>query len=976
MAQSVFTQMSQQPFVTLLKVESTTWNRDSHELFDYESRHTYDRKFLLRKHARVFRNTQQVEIVSDGQQLPTNADYLLSVKARDGRYYVYPADRNVGGQNLQPRKLWLIIKHLPMEHYPLNEGDVIKLGRFKLRVKQIVTETNGNNSPIDFKLDDVEVPTSDLTPEESQSMQCRICLLEGGVDDDPLVRACQCKGSIMYVHLDCLRHWVNGRLNLTEDPARSCCFIRQLQCELCKSPYPSTVTTRGVRLPIVKVPNVQPPFIVLENMVGPTNRGVHLCSMAVKKECKLGRGHESDVRIADVSISRFHAMIRYQDGCFYLQDHQSKFGTLVALRKPTVVEKAEKLSVQVGRTVLHFTLEDVAAGSIVNDVTELADSPRQQQQQQQQTQTFNQQPSGIPETRQPDNATGAGHVTSASQSGTVGLSSHVTGYSLPAESGGQGSVPGATGPSLMVGANVSNYSIFAPMTPIVGPVSVGSRPADANGPGGPGAAAASSSPQNLPSSGGAPPPPPQPATDSSRNANVAFRANPISYSRPTMAGDNFPIDSMVMGYASFVPRPYALLPTAFPSHMMEHDASAARAFPGDLNAPPPPQGPNVSGGNTGHFRTPGLPDWGLLIAPQHISVNADGLTPLMMGADGGGEVPSNADEQPQSHSGVDGREADVPSRSRPIIAPGMNLAALTRPVDSTALYLQDGRTMQRVYSPSKRSVQRARNASTPPVDQLDQADQAARVHTPPDKSNIGFPGSAQAMSDPRFVNALASKLQAMQTRFPQRPKPSQQQNQQQVSQPQSSSRPAPKSPTAADSSSTNTMAYRVEAQQMMESWNNGKEECMYDGHMQRRPPTLMQPSSPYCPPECRAMSPYVQGVVVQQQDGAAADVAWRLGGQQVPTQSREAEPRTPTSSSIVAPPTQHRVTNWQSATGPNEVATHSRGPGRPDQGSSPRTVAVVASSSPSTPHNASTQGGGDGNGNGHLNPTAPATVGG
>lgn len=73
--------------------------------------------------------------------------------------------------------------------------------------------------------------------------------------------------------------------------------------------------------------------------------------MAVMKECKLvrknldrcthfkGRGHESDLRIADVSISRLHAVIRYQDGAFCLQDHNSKFGTLVALRKATMVEQ-------------------------------------------------------------------------------------------------------------------------------------------------------------------------------------------------------------------------------------------------------------------------------------------------------------------------------------------------------------------------------------------------------------------------------------------------------------------------------------------------------------------------------------------------------------------------------------------------------------------------------------------------------------
>ena len=53
---------------------------------------------------------------------------------------------------------------------------------------------------------------------------------------------------------------------------------------------------------------------------------------------KLGRGHESDVRIADVSISRCHATIRFQNGQFLLEDNKSKFGTLVAMKKPRQLE--------------------------------------------------------------------------------------------------------------------------------------------------------------------------------------------------------------------------------------------------------------------------------------------------------------------------------------------------------------------------------------------------------------------------------------------------------------------------------------------------------------------------------------------------------------------------------------------------------------------------------------------------------------
>eukprot|EP00434_Breviolum_minutum_P015873 symbB.v1.2.013987.t1/scaffold1006.1/size144824/8 len=50
---------------------------------------------------------------------------------------------------------------------------------------------------------------------------CRICLLEGPGEDDPLIAPCQCKGSIEYVHLGCLRHWIRGRLNLADRPLGS-----------------------------------------------------------------------------------------------------------------------------------------------------------------------------------------------------------------------------------------------------------------------------------------------------------------------------------------------------------------------------------------------------------------------------------------------------------------------------------------------------------------------------------------------------------------------------------------------------------------------------------------------------------------------------------------------------------------------------------------------------------------------------------
>lgn len=44
---------------------------------------------------------------------------------------------------------------------------------------------------------------------------------------------------------------------------------------------------------------------------------------------KLGRGHECEIRITDISVSRKHAFIKTQNNEFYILDNNSKFGTLV-----------------------------------------------------------------------------------------------------------------------------------------------------------------------------------------------------------------------------------------------------------------------------------------------------------------------------------------------------------------------------------------------------------------------------------------------------------------------------------------------------------------------------------------------------------------------------------------------------------------------------------------------------------------------
>ena len=74
----------------------------------------------------------------------------------------------------------------------------------------------------------------------------------------------------------------------------------------------------------------------------------------------MGRGHESEVRVCDISVSRCHALIKYKDGNYFLEDNLSKFGTLVIPATSEInLEPDRTKAVQIGRSVISFTIKKV-----------------------------------------------------------------------------------------------------------------------------------------------------------------------------------------------------------------------------------------------------------------------------------------------------------------------------------------------------------------------------------------------------------------------------------------------------------------------------------------------------------------------------------------------------------------------------------------------------------------------------------------
>ena len=158
---------------------------------------------------------------------------------------------------------------------------------------------------------------------------------------------------------------------------------RSFECEICKTPYPYEFKSNGNRYRLIDyvdddIPKVKSePYLLLQSLTFEknTSRIVHVLRPNETKAAdgmkifKMGRGHESEVRVCDISVSRCHARIKFNEQTkrFQMEDNLSKFGTLIIANKSHIDIKPEMTkAVQIGRSVISFTIKEVGAAQNTN----------------------------------------------------------------------------------------------------------------------------------------------------------------------------------------------------------------------------------------------------------------------------------------------------------------------------------------------------------------------------------------------------------------------------------------------------------------------------------------------------------------------------------------------------------------------------------------------------------------------------------
>ena len=234
------------------------------------------------------------------------------------------------------------------------------------RIQVLTLNKNNNDNKISNNnnlINNDEKIKINNTKKQKQNAVCRICYGEEEEKEDPLVQPCQCLGSLKFIHLKCLKHWINTRSCVKVDESECCTvfLFKETECEICKAKLPDLIKHNEKLYSLLEFTEEFKNYLILETLTldDENNKFLYIISLDKKNELKIGRGISNDILLSDVSVSRIHCFLSIEGKNVYLRDNNSKFGTLILVQSPTInMTENLPLCLQVGRTFFHFNIRE------------------------------------------------------------------------------------------------------------------------------------------------------------------------------------------------------------------------------------------------------------------------------------------------------------------------------------------------------------------------------------------------------------------------------------------------------------------------------------------------------------------------------------------------------------------------------------------------------------------------------------------
>ena len=254
------------------------------------------------------------------------------------------------------------LKHL----YKINEGDVLKMGEFHIKILKIIFPSfinNNNNNNIEEITDlkknnnnNINLENSLITSSQtiSNKIYCKICYGTFNSIEDPLFNPCKCSGSMKYIHFSCLKHWIKSKIESMNDSNAikySYSFSHdQLFCEICSEKYPEYIKYNNKYYNIKY--NIPYKHYFLFNIIiwnSVTTFVYNLDFFMSQKIITIGLSNKCDITITDVLLSDIQCIFNLKKEGIFLEDYMSKFGTYIKINKENININLNKIKFVVDR---------------------------------------------------------------------------------------------------------------------------------------------------------------------------------------------------------------------------------------------------------------------------------------------------------------------------------------------------------------------------------------------------------------------------------------------------------------------------------------------------------------------------------------------------------------------------------------------------------------------------------------------------
>ena len=376
-----------------LKINSRTWLKETEDLFDFETSNTsaneynitnFDKEYFIIKQKILSDKATKVLGVIKYNKLKSNITIINSFKSRKLNNY-----KNI----YKPEHCDRLYELFPLDEFMnINEGDIIKLGKIRIKFdkisfksknkslfeiiqqespKDLITEPNfdSNNATTNrIMITSLGNSASLINNEIKSKIICRLCYLDESTITDPLISPCNCSGTMKYIHLSCLKKSIKSKYNKKSTDSLEMFLFQNYACEICLTPYPKCLVYKTNVYYLIDIDLNKFENYVLcdlskytENNSTKSKQITHFGYIMFKiednKELTLGRKKNNDIKLKDISVSRNHCVIIKKDDNLLIKDLGSKFGTMKYIKDSLDLKLKEQITLLCGRHQIELTLD-------------------------------------------------------------------------------------------------------------------------------------------------------------------------------------------------------------------------------------------------------------------------------------------------------------------------------------------------------------------------------------------------------------------------------------------------------------------------------------------------------------------------------------------------------------------------------------------------------------------------------------------